>query len=345
MRKTWNEDSGTRIAQDTGLRKSTKERLRRPWRRSLILRVLGRKDGKQCEAADTRRQQKRSTDLAKNQYSSSHEQEGNMNHPGPVPTDLQARRGVHHEKRRQTEEPRRTSATGITYGLYRDETNGKQIVKCGAGGTETAEKENPTSEDHQQGTEQPAQGNQPRPMRQTTPRREFKGNFGAWIYAILEGINEDEDGNNARGTDTPTAAQNRTPILPRIRTHQVTRTAKEYEPPRRPVPTDQYQARRGATRGRGGRGGAPRRTAAETEHTVVRGRNYGKQIVSTVVVHPEKEAPESSHLEEFNFAFKENPPDVPAAFRNMENLTDESMCDKGGQLDPDDMVMGDLPCS
>lgn len=152
-------------------------------------------------------------------------------------------------------------------------------------------------------------------------------------------------GKAMRGVDTPTTAQNRTPNLPRIRTHQVTKSTKEHEPLRKPAPTDQYQAGRGATRGRGDRGGAPRRAAAESEHTVVRGHNYGKQIASTVVVHPEEEASESSHLEEFDFALKENPPDVPGIFSNRERISDEPMLDKGGRLDHNDMVMGDRPCS
>nr|GMD42195.1 uncharacterized protein LOC109171840 [Ipomoea batatas] len=43
------------------------------------------------------------------------------------------------------------------------------------------------------------------------------------------------------------------------------------------------QGTRGGARGRHGRGGIPNRTAAEVEHTVVRGSNKGKNIVSAVV--------------------------------------------------------------
>ncbi|XP_031098763.1 uncharacterized protein LOC116002705 [Ipomoea triloba] len=69
-------------------------------------------------------------------------------------------------------------------------------------------------------------------------------------------------------------------------------------------------ANRGNQRGRGGRGGAPRRAAAETEHTVVRGRTYGKQI-STTVVHHQTDIPESSCRNDMDVELLGDPPDIP----------------------------------
>lgn len=106
-----------------------------------------------------------------------------------------------------------------------------------------------------------------------------------------------------------------------------------------------HQEGRGTFRGRGGRGGVPRRAAAEYEHTVVRGRNYGKQIVSTVVYQSNEEVPETSYREEFEFALKENPPDEANSFGNRNEGYEVQMMENGGQPDKNDLVMGDHPCS
>nr|GMC46702.1 hypothetical protein Iba_chr01aCG4530 [Ipomoea batatas] len=81
--------------------------------------------------------------------------------------------------------------------------------------------------------------------------------------------------------------------------------------------------------------GAPRRAAAEAEHTVVRGYNYGKQI----------DVPESTHMEEFDFALKEKPPYATGFYNNRAGSFEVQEMDKGGQSDHNDLVMGDRPCS
>nr|GMC60628.1 uncharacterized protein LOC109169367 [Ipomoea batatas] len=115
---------------------------------------------------------------------------------------------------------------------------------------------------------------------------------------------------------TPPINQVMNTNLPWIRTNQ--HTKKTTEQPRSKesasrVSFVQEQARythspnRGGTRGRGGRSWVPKQAAAEAEHTVVRGLNRGKQITSTVVHHV-YDQPESSHMEDIEYQFKEDPP-------------------------------------
>lgn len=72
-------------------------------------------------------------------------------------------------------------------------------------------------------------------------------------------------------------------------------------------------APRGAFRGRGGRGGAPHQAAAETEHTVVRGSNRGRQVTSTVV-YQWNEQPRIPLIDDTDYTLMGEPPDLPRVF-------------------------------
>nr|GMC60818.1 uncharacterized protein LOC109179535 isoform X2 [Ipomoea batatas] len=164
-------------------------------------------------------------------------------------------------------------------------------------------------------------------------------------YAALEGLEEAEQ--QPVPMESPTAAlmQNIPPELPRIRTNQNSRPPKEQTAPQR---TDRRQANpgggglggnqmapagRGVTRGRGIRGGAPRRAAAESEHTVVRGSNGGKQIASTVVHHV-NDIPGPSRRMDVDFDLLGDPPDNPGIFEDRPNLSDHAMGMDDNHIDP-----------
>nr|GMC63017.1 uncharacterized protein LOC109179535 isoform X2 [Ipomoea batatas] len=154
-------------------------------------------------------------------------------------------------------------------------------------------------------------------------------------YAILEGLEENEESVPQELACTPPINQVMNTNLPWIRTNQ--HTKKTTEQPRSKesasrVSFVQEQARythspnRGGTRGRGGRSWVPKQAAAEAEHTVVRGLNRGKQITSTVVHHV-YDQPESSHMEDIEYQFKEDPPDAERIFTNPPEPPGENMAD------------------
>nr|GMC57896.1 uncharacterized protein LOC109179535 isoform X2 [Ipomoea batatas] len=155
-------------------------------------------------------------------------------------------------------------------------------------------------------------------------------------YAILEGLEENEESVPQELACTPPINQVMNTNLPWIRTNQ--HTKKTTEQPRSKesasrVSFVQEQARythspnRGGTRGRGGRSWVPKQAAAEAEHTVVRGLNRGKQITSTAVHHV-YDQPESSHMEDIEYQFKEDPPpDAERIFTNPSEPPDENMAD------------------
>ncbi|XP_031124243.1 uncharacterized protein LOC116026956 [Ipomoea triloba] len=152
-------------------------------------------------------------------------------------------------------------------------------------------------------------------------------------FAVFEGLNEVEDNgpNDYRGpriTDLDT----RRP-LPRIRTNQNNQTKEGQRLAPQNAPPRQYIAQeRGAPRGRGGRGSAPRRAAAEPEHTVVRGFNKGKQITTTRIQHP-NDLPESSDRMEDDYQLLGEPPDIPKLFVPRPEDQDTTMVDNVGRLD------------
>nr|GMC86826.1 uncharacterized protein LOC109192823 [Ipomoea batatas] len=112
----------------------------------------------------------------------------------------------------------------------------------------------------------------------------------------------EEDGREQQQEDhfTPSGFQPPSDTLPRIRTNFRSghrqqgqgRPDPSFEPHMdRPTHTPQD---RGGFRGRGGRGGGPNRAAADSEHTVVRGSNRGKDITSTAVYHNRALSPSPS---------------------------------------------------
>lgn len=152
-------------------------------------------------------------------------------------------------------------------------------------------------------------------------------------FAMLEGFEENEVG-LIQDTMGSTPINNNTRIpLPRIRTtQQQGNTDYSMINGSSRVTSNQGVARQtqtatlGTSMGRGGHGAAPRRAAAESEHTVVRGSNRGKHITTTVFHHA-NDQPESSYVSEFGFNFKENPSDVARVFTNPVFQSDEVMQD------------------
>lgn len=164
-------------------------------------------------------------------------------------------------------------------------------------------------------------------------------------FAALNGLEDDAEPTPTEGRVSPGSVRYRASTLPRIRTNQMSNLTgiqggTVYNNPM----FQPHQPAHNNTRGRGGRSGGPRRAAAESEHTVVRGHNYGKQISSTVVFQENEDIPESSHRAEFEFAFKENPPDA-AHLDGRRTGSDVVMQDFGDRSDHFDSVMGDRPCS
>nr|GMD02618.1 uncharacterized protein LOC109164574 [Ipomoea batatas] len=152
-------------------------------------------------------------------------------------------------------------------------------------------------------------------------------------YAVLEQMNDNET-EYAQGNNIPVAPFNSTPKnLPRIRTSpQTQQTQRVTNQERIPQPQNftQPQPRgRGGLGNRGGRGGAPRRAAAESEHTVVRGSRLGKQVASTVV-HNQCDMPESSHRTDMDYELLGDPPDIPRGSSSRLNDVDATMSDETG---------------
>nr|GMD22350.1 uncharacterized protein LOC109150807 [Ipomoea batatas] len=86
---------------------------------------------------------------------------------------------------------------------------------------------------------------------------------------------------------------------------------------------------RGAHVNRAGRGGIPRRAAAEYEHTVVRGSKTGKQTISTVV-NNQYDPPESSRRNDMDYELLGDPPDAARTFLNMQEDNDATMSEEFG---------------
>lgn len=142
-------------------------------------------------------------------------------------------------------------------------------------------------------------------------------------YAILGGVEDIEIDSTSMDGEFTAAPQYMNANLPRIRTHQQPDTSVlpqgrggvQFEAPQERRLVNPQQPNRGAFRGRGGRGGAPRRAAAELEHIVVRGHDKGKQITSIVVLNS-NDSPEASHMIGLEYGFKEDPPDLARVFTN-----------------------------
>ncbi|XP_031095268.1 uncharacterized protein LOC115999567 [Ipomoea triloba] len=138
----------------------------------------------------------------------------------------------------------------------------------------------------------------------------------------------------AQGNNIPVAPFNSTPKnLPRIRTSpQTQQTQRVTNQERTPQPQNLRQPQpsgRGAHGNRGGRGGAPRRAAAESEHTIVRGSRLGKQITNTVV-HNQCDIPESSYRTDMDYELLGDPPNVPRGSSSRPNDVDATMSDETG---------------
>nr|GMD89647.1 uncharacterized protein LOC109179535 isoform X2 [Ipomoea batatas] len=156
-------------------------------------------------------------------------------------------------------------------------------------------------------------------------------------YAALENL-EDPAATPAFEGNVPVT---KSPIppknLPRIRTSnypqpQTKRRTHQFQPRNQP-----QTASRGAG-GRGGRGGAPRRAAAESEHTVVRGSRHGKRVVS-IVVHHHNNSPEPSHRFDMDANAIGDPPDLTGTPGNTLAETAVAMDDDTGQFDQDGLQL------
>ncbi|XP_031111866.1 uncharacterized protein LOC116015840 [Ipomoea triloba] len=230
----------------------------------------------------------------------------------------------------------------FTCGIY-----GYKQGQCGNNRSEESLNEDNANLDLGQNRDHQASSEQEKNRQMNVPTRKFKGNFGAWMlvarkekrgprrnetshpdqprnyntqktapaetvpgsrFAALNGLNEDGGGAVADERGTPSSFRYKAATLPRIRTNQANNRPRDQGNTTQYPPRNQnYQPVRNNTRGRGGRGGGPKRATAESEHTVIRGHNFGKQISSIVVFQEKEDVPESSHRAEFEFAFKENP--------------------------------------
>nr|GMD14426.1 uncharacterized protein LOC109179535 isoform X2 [Ipomoea batatas] len=128
-------------------------------------------------------------------------------------------------------------------------------------------------------------------------------------YAVLEQMNDTET-EYAQGNNIPVAPFNSTPKnLPRIRTSpQTQHTQRVTNQERIPQPQNFRQPQpsgQGGLGNRRGRGGAPRRAAVESEHTVVRGTDMDYELLG-------------------------DPPDVPRGSSSRLNDVDAIMSDETG---------------
>lgn len=164
-------------------------------------------------------------------------------------------------------------------------------------------------------------------------------------YAVLDGLEEKEMEFLPEERPSSATMQNVLTTLPRIRT-----TQNQNSPRGQNIPQQggRYQTNqggrglgggqmahyeRGTTRGRGTRGGAPRRAAAESEHIVVRGSNRRKQIASSVVHHM-NDRPEPSRRMDVDYELLGDPPDVPRLFENRPDKPGTSEMNEEGHMDP-----------
>nr|GMD40825.1 uncharacterized protein LOC109179535 isoform X2 [Ipomoea batatas] len=161
-------------------------------------------------------------------------------------------------------------------------------------------------------------------------------------YAVLDSLEEKEMKFLPEERPSSATMQNVLTTLPRIRT-----TQNQNSPRGQTIPQQggRYQTNqggrgsgggqmahyeRGTTRGRGTRGGAPRRAAAESEHIVVRGSNRGKQIASSVVHHM-NDRPEPSRRMDVDYELLGDPPDVPRLFENRPDKPGTSEMNEEGE--------------
>ncbi|XP_031111961.1 uncharacterized protein LOC116015934 [Ipomoea triloba] len=167
-----------------------------------------------------------------------------------------------------------------------------------------------------------------RPEQPGTREHGFEGVETQSRFAPLQDLDLNEMAQDQDVPDQSLPMQQRTDLLPRIRTNIPNdRTRPEQRSPYvtqralpQPVAHGQVQqANRGGYRGRGGRGGIPNRAAAEPQHTVVRGSTRGKTISTMVVYHNEGglNPPITNCLAT---VFKEAPPDTD---RNSTMRTDQ----------------------
>lgn len=191
-------------------------------------------------------------------------------------------------------------------------------------------------------------------IRQATPRNADTGHLETSSrFAMLDGLEEEnEAGLLEEPAEFPIDNQITKVSLPSIRTNQNPQKTTEVQRTRERKLRVNFQqnedrqtqtAVRGAARGRGGRGKAPRQ-AAESEHTVVRDSNRGKHITSSVVYHFNDD-PGPSHANEFGYAYNDDPSDIARVFTNPPEPPDEAMSDAmrmNGQIGPDaDCIMRD----
>nr|GLL49512.1 uncharacterized protein LOC109179535 isoform X2 [Ipomoea trifida] len=88
-----------------------------------------------------------------------------------------------------------------------------------------------------------------------------------------------------------------------------------------------------------GRGGTPNRAEAESEHTVVRGSNRGRNITS-MVVHHEQGQPDLTAMAALEHSPKEDPPDRGGSFVNEFNFPNVAMEEDLGLDRPVEEVAG-----
>nr|GMD52542.1 uncharacterized protein LOC109179535 isoform X2 [Ipomoea batatas] len=164
-------------------------------------------------------------------------------------------------------------------------------------------------------------------------------------YAILEDLDGLMADDPPPGRSAVVPVQKTTRTLPIIRTnHENQNPRGQNAIPQQPTVRQSTPASRGSFRGRSGRGGAPRRAAAESEHVVVRGSNKGKHITSTVVIHS-KDVLEPSRKVDVDYELTGDPPDNPGWYANRPEYFEESTFEENGQFDPGDMLMRDQECS
>nr|GMC49233.1 uncharacterized protein LOC109150807 [Ipomoea batatas] len=110
-------------------------------------------------------------------------------------------------------------------------------------------------------------------------------------YAALEGLEGEDFNPTQEGPQDDTTAPIINESLPRIRTNYQQNQPRQYYRSNdyqfANIPPNQQShyvpPHRGGQKSRGGRGEGPRQAAAESEHTVVRGYNRGRRVVTTVV--------------------------------------------------------------
>ncbi|XP_019172110.1 PREDICTED: uncharacterized protein LOC109167542 [Ipomoea nil] len=167
---------------------------------------------------------------------------------------------------------------------------------------------------------------------------------GVTNHAMYQGTEGEE--HPIKGHQSSPIIQNLDVPLPRIRTDRrkgknpVNYPQNQALPAQNEIGQNQPQSytgplRRGAFRGSGGRGGTPRRAAAETEHPVVRVSNQGRHITSTIVYHIGNQH-EFPTLQENEVSPRNDPPDIPSTSAPQIDHHVDAMISDGpdGPVDP-----------